>query len=228
MTKKALVLLSGGLDSATTLAIAKKKGYELFALTFDYGQRHKFEIKQASIIAKKYFVKNHKIIKIDMRQIGGSALTDNIPVPENKNKIIGTAIPITYVPARNTIFLSFALAWAEVLNIQNIFIGVNAIDFSGYPDCRPAFIKSFERMANLATKTSVLGNKIKIVTPLINLKKSEIIKLGNKLGVDYSLTNSCYNPDKSGNPCGKCDSCILRAKGFKEASVKDPALRKYK
>ncbi|MBI5417507.1 7-cyano-7-deazaguanine synthase QueC [Candidatus Poribacteria bacterium] len=223
MNNKAVVLLSGGLDSTTCLAIAKKKGYKVYAITFDYGQRHKYEIKKARIIAKKFSTEDHLVIKINMRKIGGSALTDNISVPERKNiKKIKSEIPVTYVPARNIIFLSFALAWAEVLDIQNIFIGVNAVDFSGYPDCRPDFIKAFEKTANLATKISREGKKIKILTPLINLKKSEIIKLGAKLGIDYNLTHSCYNPNASGKPCGKCDSCILRANGFKEAKIKDP------
>ncbi len=222
MNKKAVILLSGGLDSTTTLAIAKKNGYELYTLTFDYGQRHKHELKKARIISKKFSVKQHLIIKIDMRKIGGSALTDNIPVPERKNSKLPSGIPITYVPARNVIFLSFALAWAEKLNIQNIFIGVNAIDFSGYPDCRSDFIRAFQKMANLATKMTSEGKKIKIFTPLIKLKKSEIIKLGIKLGIDYSITHSCYNPDKSGKACGKCDSCTIREKGFKEAGVVDP------
>ncbi|MBI4651890.1 7-cyano-7-deazaguanine synthase QueC [Candidatus Desantisbacteria bacterium] len=222
MIKKAIVLLSGGLDSTTTLAMAKKKKFEIYAISFDYGQRHKFEIKKAQIIAKKIGVKQHKIIKIDLRQIGGSALTDDINVPERKNGKNSKGIPVTYVPARNTIFLSFALAWAEVLDIQNIFIGVNAIDFSGYPDCRSIFIKAFEKMANLATKMTTEGKKIKIHAPLINLKKSDIIKIGCKLGIDYGITHSCYNPDNSGKSCGKCDSCILRAKGFKEAGIHDP------
>lgn len=225
MIKKAIVLLSGGLDSTTTLAIAKKKRFEIYAISFDYGQRHSLEIKKARIIAKKLCIKKHLIIKIDLRQIGGSALTDDINVPERKNGKCARGIPVTYVPARNTIFLSFAIAWAEVLDIQNIFIGVNAIDFSGYPDCRDIFIKAFEKMANLATKMTVEGKKIKIHTPLINLKKSDIIKIGYKLGIDYNLTHSCYNPDNSGKPCGKCDSCILRAKGFKEAGIPDPLLR---
>jgi 7-cyano-7-deazaguanine synthase len=226
MTKKAIVLLSGGLDSTTTLAIAKKQKFEIYALSFDYEQRHKIELKSARKIAKKFLVKEHKIAKIDLRIFGKSALTDQIEVPKNKGKSNyknGNIIPITYVPARNTIFLSYALAYAETVDANDIFIGVNAIDYSGYPDCRPEFIDNFEKMANFATaKTG--KNKFKINTPLINLSKEEIIKLGNQLGVDYSLTYSCYDPKIIGNKtysCGLCDSCKIRLDGFKKNKIKD-------
>lgn len=221
--KKAIVLLSGGLDSTTMLAIAKNLGFEIYALSFDYGQRHGKEIINASKIAKSYEVKEHKIIKIDLRTFGGSALTTGISIPKNRTEeIMSSEIPVTYVPARNTIFLSYALAWAEVINSLDIFIGVNSVDYSGYPDCRKEFIKAFENMANLATKQSVMGEKLNIHTPLINLHKSEIIKKGISLKVDYSLTHSCYDPDQEGRACGLCDSCILRKKGFKEAGLEDP------
>ncbi len=219
--KKAVVLTSGGLDSTTVLAIAKNKGFKLYALTFDYGQRHRYELSSAIKVAEYFRVVEHKIIKIDLKCFGGSALTDNIEVPQNRK--IKKGIPVTYVPARNTIFLSYALAWAEVLKSRDIFIGVNAIDYSGYPDCRPEYIKAYQKMADLATKIGVEGSPIKINTPLINLSKSEIIKKGIKLGVDYSITHSCYNPARNGLACGKCDSCILREKGFKKAGIKDPA-----
>jgi 7-cyano-7-deazaguanine synthase len=216
--KKAIILLSGGLDSATCLAYAKAKGFECYCLSFDYGQRHKFELKFANIQAKIQKAKEHKIAKIDLSTFGTSALTDSkIKVPKNRtHKQISKEIPITYVPARNTIFLSYALAYAEVIKAHDIFIGVNSIDYSGYPDCRPKFIKSFEKTANLATAEAIKGNKIKIQTPLLKLSKAEIIKLGLQLGVDYSKTISCYDPDKNGIPCGKCDACQLRDKGFKE------------
>lgn len=221
--KKAVVLLSGGLDSSTTLAIAKSEGFELYALTANYGQRHQIEIQYARQIAEKFNVEKHTIIEINLRQFGGSALTDNISVPKNRSlNEMEAEIPVTYVPARNTIFLSYALAWAEVLGATDIFTGVNAVDYSGYPDCRPEYIGAFEKMANLATKAGVEGNKLKIHTPLINLTKAEIIKLGINFGVDYSKTLTCYEPNSIGEACGECDSCILRAKGFAEAGVEDP------
>ena len=213
-----IVLLSGGLDSATVLSIAKKD-FQIKALAFDYGQRHKFELIAAQNIAKNHNIILNKIT-IDLAQFGKSALTDNINVP--KNQKIGKEIPITYVPVRNTIFLSYALAFAEVNEIFDIFIGVNALDYSGYPDCRPEFIKSFEKMANEGTKFSQGKNKIKIHTPLINLTKAEIITEGVKLGVDYSMTHSCYDPSKTGLSCGECDACILRKEGFNVANITDP------
>ena len=216
---KALILLSGGLDSATVLAIAKDHGYQCYALSFNYGQRHSAELIAAAKIARASAVLEYKTIDLDLTQIGGSALTDNnIDVPESPT--IG--IPITYVPARNTIFLSYALAWAEVLNINNIFIGVNAVDYSGYPDCRPEYIQAFERMANLATKSGVEGTKLTIHTPLIDLSKAEIIKQGNRLNVDYALTISCYQVDANGGACGVCDSCRFRTEGFENAGMPDP------
>ncbi len=223
MSKRAVVLLSGGIDSTTTCAVAKKRGFDVYALTFIYHQRHVFEVEAAKRIAKDLGVKDHLLLEIPLNRIGGSALTDlNIPVPK-KREISSDEIPITYVPARNLIFLSFAVAWAEVLGIEDVFIGVNAVDFSGYPDCRPEFISSFEQTANLATKMGTQDKKkIKIHTPLINMKKSEIIRLGAELGVDYSLTLSCYDPDENGLACGVCDSCILRKKGFLEAGIPDP------
>ena len=221
--KKAIVLSSGGIDSTTAMAIAKEEGYEIYSLSFNYGQRHSFELKKASEVANFFNAKEHLIIDIDLRKIGGSALTSDIEIPKSLIYNLQSSIPITYVPARNTIFLSLALAWAEVLGAEDIFIGANAIDYSGYPDCRPEYIKAFEKMANLATKAGVEGKShIKIHTPLINLTKGEIIKKGISLGVDYSLTSSCYSPDKDGNPCGLCDSCQFRLKGFKEAGIKDP------
>ena len=221
---KAVVLLSGGLDSTTTLAIAKRAGFDLFALTFDYGQRHHIEVDRAQDIAKHFAVVDHQIVKIDLRQFGGSALTDSIEVPTDRDqKEMGSEIPVTYVPARNTIFLSFCLAYAEVKEANDIFIGVNAIDYSGYPDCRPEFITAFETLANLATKAGVEGkNRMKIHTPLIKLNKGEIIQKGLQLGVDFDMTHSCYNPDEEGKSCGVCDSCQLRLKGFQEAGVEDP------
>ena len=215
---KAVILLSGGLDSATTLAYAKSKGFDCYALSFDYGQRHKFELKAARKVAKALGAARHEVIKIDLSRFGGSALTADIPVPKSRShKQIGTGIPVTYVPARNTVFLSLALAWAEALGARDIFIGVNALDYSGYPDCRPEFIRAFQRTANLATKAGVEGAKFKIHAPLIKMTKAEIIRLGRKLGVDYSLTHSCYDPKPDGTPCGRCDSCLLRKKGFEEA-----------
>lgn len=223
--KKAIVLLSGGIDSTTTLAIAGSLNYKLFALTFSYGQRHKEEIKAAKKAAYQYKVERHIIMKIDLGRIGGSALTSEIEVPKGRCiDEIKEAIPITYVPARNTIFLSFALAWAEVLNIRDIFIGANAVDYSGYPDCRSEFIKAFEKVANLGTKCGSTGKKIKIHAPLISLTKAQIIKRGISLAVDFSLTHSCYDPLPNGRPCRRCDSCILRSRGFKEAGINDPLL----
>ncbi len=247
--KRAVVLLSGGLDSATTLAVAHAEGYEIYALSFDYGQRHKVELDASRRIADFYRIKKHLVMDINLRKIGGSALTSNLDVPKERlqntdqSTKTETEIPVTYVPARNTIFLSLALAWAETLKASNIFIGVNAVDYSGYPDCRPEYIKAFEVMANLATKVSVEGEvKFKIHTPLIALSKAELIKMGSELGVDYSLTWSCYDPQNTEPgtkneeqrtqetensphtyvPCGRCDSCILRAGGFKEAGLSDP------
>ena len=222
MSNKAVILLSGGLDSTTCLAIAKNQGFELYALTFNYGQRHNFELKSAKKIVDYFQIKNHSIVNIDLAQFGGSALTDEIDVPKDRSESKMTDIPITYVPARNTVFLSLALAWAETLNAFNIFIGVNALDYSGYPDCRPEYIAAFEKTANLATKAGISGASFKIHTPLINMKKSEIILNGLQLGVDYGLTSSCYDPLKDGVPCGHCDACILRLKGFQEADTLDP------
>ena len=222
MNSKAVILLSGGLDSTTCLAIAKNQGFELYALTFNYGQRHDFELKSAQKIVDQYQVKNHSVVDIDLAQFGGSALTDEIDVPKDRSESEMTDIPLTYVPARNTVFLSLALAWAETLNAFDIFIGVNALDYSGYPDCRPEYIAAFEKTANLATKAGISGASFKIHTPLINMKKSEIILNGLQLGVDYSLTSSCYDPLKDGVPCGHCDACILRLKGFQEADTLDP------
>ncbi len=224
MKKKAVVLLSGGLDSATVLAIALDQGYEPITLCFDYGQRHRVELERSRALSRKMGALEHKEIQIDLRQFGGSALTDDIAVPKGRSEGEMTQeIPVTYVPARNTVFLSLALAAAEAANAQDIFIGVNAIDYSGYPDCRPEYIQAFEQMANLATKAGVEGtSKFKIHTPLIEMTKAEIIKKGLELGVDYSLTHSCYHPDADGHPCGQCDSCLLRKKGFQEVGVEDP------
>ena len=217
---KAVILLSGGLDSTTALAIAKEQNYDCYALSFDYGQKQRSELESSISIAKKSNVIEHRIMKISLSDIGGSALTDKaIDVPKH---IESDEIPITYVPARNTIFLSFALAWAEVVNSQTIFIGVNSLDYSGYPDCRPEFIEAFETMANLATKQSVEGNRIQIRTPLINMTKAEIITKGLSLGVDYSETTSCYDANALGEACGECDACVLRKNGFSNANVVDP------
>ncbi len=226
MKKKAIVLLSGGLDSATVLAIALNQGYEPITLCFDYGQRHRVELEKSRVLSQKMGALEHKEVTIDLRQFGGSALTDDIDVPQGRTEgEMSGEIPVTYVPARNTIFLAFALASAEVAGTEDIFIGVNAIDYSGYPDCRPEYIQAFEQMANLATKAGVEGtSKFKIHTPLIQLTKAGIIKKGLELGVDYSLTHSCYHPDANGHPCGQCDSCLLRKKGFEEAGVVDPVL----
>ena len=218
-SRHAVVLLSGGLDSATACAIARAEGYQCHALTFDYGQRHRIELEAARRVAEHLGVVEHKVLHLDLRAFGGSALTDDIEVPKGGT----TGIPITYVPARNTIFLAYALAWAEVLDIGDLFIGVNAVDYSGYPDCRPESIRAFEQMANLATKASVEGHlTIRIHTPLIHLTKAQIIQRGVALGVDYSLTHSCYDPDDQGRACGLCDSCLLRKKGFAEAGIPDP------
>ncbi len=219
MPKKAIILLSGGLDSITVLADAKQQGFECYALSFDYGQRHNAELRAADAIAKAYQVKEHKIINLGLAAIGGSALTDqSIQVPS----VPQTGIPVTYVPARNTIFLAFALGWAEVLKVRDIFIGVNAVDYSGYPDCRPEFINAFQQLANLATKAGVEGEHFLIHTPLIDLSKAEIIKLGAQLGVDYTATVSCYSADEQGHACRLCDACRLRAQGFIEAGLPDP------
>jgi len=222
--KKAVVLSSGGLDSTTVMAIAKHAGFELYSLSFDYGQRHSFELEAARKVAETFGVNKHMVINIDLNKIGGSALTDNIEVPKAKTEeSMAAEIPVTYVPARNTIFLSYALAWAEVLQSSDIFIGVNAIDYSGYPDCRPEYIDAFQRMANLATKAGVQGiTQIKIQTPLINMTKAQIIQKGIELGIDYALTHSCYDPTPQGLACSRCDSCILRKNGFKDAGIKDP------
>ena len=223
--KKAVILSSGGLDSTTAMAISRSQGYEVYSLSFRYGQRHSVELEAAKKVAVYLGAREHLVINIDLGKIGGgSALTTEIAVP--KSRTVGEMskeIPVTYVPARNTIFLSYALAWAEVLGASDIFIGVNAIDYSGYPDCRPEFIEAFERMANLATKVAVEGKmKIKIQTPLIHLTKAEIIQKGIELGVDYGITHSCYDPSSEGKACGQCDSCLLRKKGFSEAGIEDP------
>ena len=226
MAKKAVVLLSGGVDSTTILAIAQSQGYDVYTMSFRYGQRHVLELDSAKQISEKMGAKKHVIIDIDLRAFGGSALTDDIDVPkERSDQEIGTGIPITYVPARNTIFLSFALAWAETLEIDTIFMGVNALDYSGYPDCRPEYIEAYQQMANLATKAGVEGTtKLKIETPLISMTKAQIMQKGAELGVDYGLTLSCYDPDSQGRACGTCDSCLLRIKGFEEAGVADPTV----
>ncbi|MBN2128720.1 MAG: 7-cyano-7-deazaguanine synthase QueC [Sedimentisphaerales bacterium] len=223
--KNAIVLLSGGLDSTTTLAIARSEGFACCALTFRYGQRHRREIKAAASVARTLGVIEHRVIDIDLAAFGGSALTDRrIDVPKDRDDLgESTDIPVTYVPARNTIFLSYALAWAEVLSVFDIFIGVNSTDYSGYPDCRAEFIAAFETMANLATAAAVEGKgRYRIHTPIIKMSKAEIIRAGTKLGVDYSLTHSCYDPDEQGRSCGRCDSCRLRLKGFAEAGLTDP------
>jgi 7-cyano-7-deazaguanine synthase len=225
--KKAVVLLSGGLDSATTLAIARDQGYALYALSFAYGQRHSRELESAKRVAAALGAKEHLILHLDLRLIGGSALTADTPVPMGRTPDeIAAGIPPTYVPARNTIFLAHALAWAEVLGAEDIFFGANILDYSGYPDCRPEFLEAFERLAALGTKAGVEGAwRLKIHAPLITMTKAEIMKKGLELGVDYALTWSCYSPMPSGAPCGSCDSCLLRAKGFAEAGVEDPLLR---
>jgi len=224
--KKAIVLSSGGLDSTTVMAMARDDGYDLYALSFNYGQRHLFELEAAKKIAEVFNVKEHLVVKTDLTRMGGSALTAAIDVPKDRNVQTRTdEIPVTYVPARNTIFLSYALAWSEVLKTPHIFMGVNAIDYSGYPDCRPEYVHAFERMANLATRAGVEGTfKIHIHTPLIHMTKADIIRKGTTLGVDYSLTHSCYDPNAQGLACGRCDSCLLRKKGFAEAGVADPTI----
>ncbi|GAA1541631.1 7-cyano-7-deazaguanine synthase QueC [Kribbella lupini] len=223
MSRKAVVLLSGGLDSTTVLAHAKAEGYETFALSFRYGQRHVIELEAARRVAAAQVVAGHVVCDIDLRLFGGSALTADVQVPKHASAgEVTEDIPITYVPARNTVFLSFALAYAEVLGASDIFIGVSAVDYSGYPDCRPEYIAAYEAMANLATRAGVEGKKLTIHTPLINLTKAETVELGLSLGVDYSLTSSCYDPDDTGAPCGHCDSCLLRLRGFKEAGTSDP------
>jgi 7-cyano-7-deazaguanine synthase len=220
---KAVCLLSGGLDSATCLALARRDGYECYALSFDYGQRHRIELDAAARVAQALGAKRHIVAKIGLDAFGGSALTDSIDVPKGRSAgEMGDGIPVTYVPARNTIFLSFALAWSEVLGTGDIFIGVNALDYSGYPDCRPEFIQAYERMANLATKAGVEGTvRVQIHTPLLRLSKAEIVTLAKDLGVPFGLTHSCYDPGPDGRPCGACDSCLLRQKGFEEAGVED-------
>ena len=221
--KQAVVLLSGGLDSTTAVAIAKYQGFGVRAITFRYGQRHAIELESARQIAAAMDVEEHLEVDIDMRRIGGSALTDEIEVPKHESASdISSEIPVTYVPARNTVFLSFALAWAERLDCSDIFVGVNALDYSGYPDCRPEYIKAFEQMANLATKAGVEGRRLHIHAPLLHLTKAQIIQRGTELGVDYSMTSSCYDPTESGEACGRCDSCLLRLKGFRDAGLEDP------
>jgi len=219
--RRAIVLLSGGLDSATCLAIARDEGFStIFSLAFDYGQRHRFELKAAAELAAINSVKEHRVITIDLRQFGGSALTGDEAVPKDRDEgEMSAGVPITYVPARNTIFLSYSLAWAEVLGVVDVFIGVNAVDYSGYPDCRPEFVEAFERVANLGTK---FAGRFRVHTPLIRLSKAEIIQRGTELGVNYALTHSCYDPDASGAACGHCDSCVLRRRGFETAGVPDP------
>ena len=221
---KAIVLSSGGLDSTTAMAMAKEEGYEIYSLSFRYGQRHALELEAAQRVAKALGAKEHLVMDIDLARIGGSALTDDLDVPKGRtDEEIKKGIPVTYVPGRNTIFLSYALAWAEVVGASDIFLGVNAIDYSGYPDCRPEYIKAFEHLANLATKAGVEGlTPIRIRAPLMRMTKAEIIRKGVKLGVDYGMTHSCYDPSADGKACGYCDSCLLRKKGFREAGVADP------
>ncbi len=222
--RPAVVLLSGGLDSTTTLAIAKAEGFAPHALTFRYGQRHQSEIEAARSVAQRMGVSNHVVAEIDLRACGGSALTSDIPVPKDRSPSeMPTEIPVTYVPARNAIFLSFAIAWAEVLAASDVFIGVNAVDYSGYPDCRPEFIRAYEAMANLGTEAGTQGQKLQIHSPLIQLTKADIIRRGLKLGIDYAITRSCYDPDLDGAACGRCDACVLRLKGFADAGWADPA-----
>jgi 7-cyano-7-deazaguanine synthase len=223
MSERAVVLLSGGIDSSTTLAIAKAEGYSIYALSFDYAQRHALELEAAARVAAQMGVEKHLLVRTDFRGIGGSALTADIDVPKGGVK---EGIPVTYVPARNTIFLSYALGWAEVLEAPHIYIGANVMDYSGYPDCRPEYLRAFEEMANLATKASVEGKlRFTINAPLLKMSKADILKRGLALGMDYSLTWSCYDPTPEGKPCGKCDSCRIRAKGFEEAGAKDPLLK---
>jgi 7-cyano-7-deazaguanine synthase len=221
---RAIVLLSGGMDSATAGAVAREQGFEVHALSFHYGQRHATELEAAGRVAAWLDARRHVVLEIDLRAFGGSALTGDLEVPKDRPlDSIGHGIPTTYVPARNTIFLAFALGWAEVLEASDVFIGANALDYSGYPDCRPEYVEAFERMANLATRAGVEGRRLRVHTPLIGLTKAEIVKLGQRLGVDYGLTWSCYDPTPEGAPCGRCDACMLREKGFREAGVEDPA-----
>lgn len=222
MIKKAVVLVSGGIDSATCCGFARQEGFLLYAMSFSYGQRHSVELDAASRVASFFKVADHKVVNIDLRAFGGSSLTSSLEVPKNREPDTESEIPNTYVPARNTIFLSFALGWAEVLGCRDIYIGVNAIDYSGYPDCRPEFIAAYEQMANVATKAAVEGSKLKIHTPLLSLTKAEIIRTGSEMGIDYGITHSCYDPSKDGKACGRCDSCIIRRRGFEEAGVSDP------
>ena len=220
MSKKAVILVSGGLDSTTVVAMAKSQGYDCYTLSFDYGQRHRSELVAAQKISELMTVHAHKVVKLDLGSIGGSALTDSsIEIPESET----TGIPVTYVPARNTVFLSIALGWAEVLGANDIFLGVNAVDYSGYPDCRPEYIKAFETMANLATKAAVEGQRLKIHAPLIDMTKGQIVETGMALGVDYSTTVSCYQANLEGQACGKCESCRLRRQGFEQAGINDPS-----
>ncbi len=222
---KAVLLLSGGLDSTTLLAYAVRAGYAVHALSFRYGQRHEHELEAARRAAARYGAVAHRVAEIDLRAFGGSALTADIAVPKDRSDAaIAEGVPVTYVPARNTIFLSYALGWAEVLGARDLFIGVNALDYSGYPDCRPAFVAAFEMLANVATKAGVEGERFRVQTPLIDMTKAEIIRKGAELGVDYGLTHSCYDPDTEGRACGDCDSCLLRKKGFREAGIPDPTV----
>lgn len=221
---KAVCLLSGGLDSSAALGVARREGFDCYALSFDYGQRHRVELEAAARVARHFDVHEHRVIRIDLRAFGGSALTADIAVPKHATaEELPAGIPVTYVPARNTIFLAYAMAWAEVLESSDIFIGVNALDYSGYPDCRPEYIAAFEKMANLATKAGVEGRtKLRIHTPLMHLDKAGIVKLAAEVGVDFAATHSCYDPDLDGRPCGQCDSCLLRRKGFRQAGLTDP------
>jgi 7-cyano-7-deazaguanine synthase len=220
----AIVLLSGGLDSATTLALARSEGYACHALTFDYGQRHRYELEAAARVAEALGAASHRIVEIDLAAYGGSALTADIPVPKGREPAaMAASIPVTYVPARNTIFLAYAVGYAEVLEATEIFLGVNAVDYSGYPDCRPAFIEAFERVANLGTKAGLEGRTLAIQAPLIRMTKAEIIRTGHRLGLDYGITHSCYDPGTNGAACRRCDACLLRAAGFRDAELQDPA-----
>ena len=228
--KPAVVLLSGGLDSATVLLMAAEQGFETYALSFRYGQRHAYELEAAAQLARRHGALRHVVVDFDLRTFGGSALTGDLPVPKDRSaEQMGQGIPVTYVPARNTIFLSFALAWAETLQCADIFIGVNALDYSGYPDCRPQYIEAFQRMANLATRAGVQGAQpLTIHVPLIRMTKAQIVREGLRLGVDYALTSSCYDPGPEGRPCEHCDACLLRAKGFADAGAADPLLRRHR